>query len=70
LSAGEASAVPFEDWFLPGQAPAGRSRSVHPRGQYGRPVRVTFRNTGAGDDTESDRGDDDPPKRVVVWERT
>jgi hypothetical protein len=46
LSAGEASAVPFEDWFLPGQAPAGRSRSVHPRAEYDRPVRVTFPNTG------------------------
>ena len=45
LSAGEASAVPFEDWFLPGQAPAGRSRSVHPRAEYDRPVRVTFPNT-------------------------
>ena len=46
LSAGEASAVPFEDWFLPGQAPAGRSRSAHPRAEYDRPVRVTFPNTG------------------------
>ena len=46
LSAGEASAVPFEDWFLPGQAPAGRSRSVHPRAEYDRPDRVTFPNTG------------------------
>jgi hypothetical protein len=49
LSAGEASAVPFEDWFLPGQAPAGRSRSVHPRAEYDRPVRVTFPNTGPGE---------------------
>ena len=37
LSAGEASAVPFEDWFLPGQAPAGRSGSVHPRAEYDPP---------------------------------
>jgi hypothetical protein len=37
LSGGEASAVPFEDWFLPGQAPAGRSRSVHPRAEYDPP---------------------------------
>ena len=41
--------MPFEDWFLPGQAPAGRSRSVHPRAEYDRPVRVTLPNTGAGD---------------------
>ena len=49
LSAGEASAVPFEDWFLPGQAPAGRSRSIHPRAEYDRPARRTFPNTGPGD---------------------
>ena len=41
--------MPFEDWFLPGQAPAGRSRSVHPRAEYDRPVRVTFPNTGPAD---------------------
>ena len=53
LLAGEASAVPFEDWFLPRQAPAGRSRSVHPRPEYDRPAQASFPNTGAGEQCTS-----------------